>query len=178
MTRCSSATRRSASPAASGSRRCRSSTAPTRPAAVQAELLLNLLLGLGLGLLAGMARAIGLEFINDTIKSREDVRSKLALPCLGAVPQDAREGAFVEELKNPTSVDFRSLFGDRRGASIQHRSGNAQGPVADQHPLGRRQVVVRARACPEFRAAREVGAADRQRPAQARVQGGDATRSA
>ena len=35
------------------------------------------LMGLGLGLVAGVVSAIGLEFINDTIKSREDVRKKL-----------------------------------------------------------------------------------------------------
>ena len=68
------------------------------------NLFLNLLLGLGLGLAAGMAGAIGLEFINDTIKSREDVRRKLALPCLGAVPRTPAKDAFVEDLKNPTSI--------------------------------------------------------------------------
>ena len=68
------------------------------------NLFLNLLLGLGLGLAAGMAGAIGLEFINDTIKSREDVRRKLALPCLGAVPRTPAKDAFVEDLKDPASV--------------------------------------------------------------------------
>jgi capsular exopolysaccharide synthesis family protein len=68
------------------------------------NLFLNLLLGLGLGLAAGMAGAIGLEFINDTIKSREDVRRKLSLPCLGAVPRTPAKDAFVDDLKNPTSV--------------------------------------------------------------------------
>ena len=68
------------------------------------NLFLNLLLGLGLGLAAGMAGAIGLEFINDTIKSREDVRKKLALPCLGAVPRTPAKEAFVDDLKDPTSV--------------------------------------------------------------------------
>ncbi|HVU31620.1 MAG TPA: polysaccharide biosynthesis tyrosine autokinase [Sphingomicrobium sp.] len=68
------------------------------------NLLLNLLLGLGLGLAAGMAGAIGLEFVNDTIKSREDVRRKLSLPCLGAVPRTPAKDAFVDDLKNPTSV--------------------------------------------------------------------------
>jgi capsular exopolysaccharide synthesis family protein len=67
------------------------------------DLFLNLLLGLGLGLAAGMAGAIGLEFINDTIKSREDVRRKLALPCLGTVPRSPK-GTFLEELNNPSSA--------------------------------------------------------------------------
>lgn len=68
------------------------------------NLLLNLLFGLGAGLLAGVAGAIGLEFMNDTIKTREDVRSKLALPCLGAVPRAPVKGAFVDDLKNPSSM--------------------------------------------------------------------------
>ena len=73
--------------------------APYRP-----NLLFNLLLGLGLGALAGLAGAIALEFINDTIKSREDVRRKLALACLGVVPKTAARDTFIEDLKNPTSM--------------------------------------------------------------------------
>jgi capsular exopolysaccharide synthesis family protein len=69
---------------------------------VKPILLLNLLLGLGLGLVAGVGGAIGFEFINDTIKSREDVRKKLALPCLGTVPRSPK-GSFLDELKNPAS---------------------------------------------------------------------------
>jgi capsular exopolysaccharide synthesis family protein len=68
------------------------------------NLLLNLIVGLGLGLLAGVGGAIGLEFLNDTIKTREDVRKKLGLPCLGAVPKTAAKDAFIEDLKNPTSI--------------------------------------------------------------------------
>ena len=76
--------------------------APTFP--FKPNLFLNLLVGLGLGLVAGVASAIGLEFVNDTIKSREDVRKKLALPCLGTVPKTHTKDSFVEDLKNPTSV--------------------------------------------------------------------------
>jgi capsular exopolysaccharide synthesis family protein len=68
------------------------------------NLLLNLLIGLGLGMVAGVAGAIGLEFINDTIKSREDVRRKLALACLGTVPKTPAKDSFVDDLKNPTSI--------------------------------------------------------------------------
>lgn len=68
------------------------------------NLLLNVLLGLGFGLIVGLAGAIGLEFLNDTIKNREDVRKKLALACLGAVPRTIAKGAFVDDLKNLTSL--------------------------------------------------------------------------
>jgi capsular exopolysaccharide synthesis family protein len=76
--------------------------APTLP--FKPNLFLNLLMGLGFGLLAGIAGAVGLEFLNDTIKSREDVRRKLSLSCLGTVPKTPARDSFVEDLKNPTST--------------------------------------------------------------------------
>ena len=79
--------------------RAETPTFPFKP-----NLLLNLLGGLGLGLLAGMAAAVGLEFVNDTIKTREDVRTKLRLPCLGTVPKTVAKDTFVEDLKNPGSL--------------------------------------------------------------------------
>lgn len=75
---------------------------PTFP--FKPNLLLNLLVGLGLGLVAGIACAVGLEFVNDTIKSRDDVRRKLSLACLGTVPKTPARQSFVEDLKNPTSI--------------------------------------------------------------------------
>ena len=67
------------------------------------RLFLNLLIGLTFGLLAGAAAAAGLEFINDTIKNREDVRKKLDLACVGIVPQSGAKESFLDELKSPTS---------------------------------------------------------------------------
>jgi capsular exopolysaccharide synthesis family protein len=68
------------------------------------NLLLNLLFGVAGGLLAGMGAAVALEFVNDTIKTREDVRDKLGLACVGAVPKTSAKDAFVEDLKNPASM--------------------------------------------------------------------------
>ena len=76
--------------------------APTFP--FKPNLFMNLIFGLGLGLIAGIAGAVGLEFLNDTIKSRDDVRRKLSLACLGTVPKTSARDSFVEDLKNPTSV--------------------------------------------------------------------------
>jgi polysaccharide biosynthesis transport protein len=78
--------------------------ADTPSAPFKPNLLLNLIIGLGTGLIAGIGGAIGLEFLNDTIKTREDVRKKLGLPCLGAVPKTSAKDAFIEDLKNPTSI--------------------------------------------------------------------------
>ena len=78
--------------------RAQTPTSPFKP-----NILLNLLVGLGLGLAAGVGGAVGLEFINDTIKTRDDVRKKLSLACLGTIPKTARD-SFVEDLKSPASA--------------------------------------------------------------------------
>ena len=66
------------------------------------NLIYNMLAGIALGLLAGIAAALALEFLHDTIKTREDVRNKLDLACLGVVPRSGKIGV-VEDLKEPTS---------------------------------------------------------------------------
>jgi len=68
------------------------------------NLPFNLLIGFALGLLAGVAAALSLEFLHDTIKNREDVRSKLDLACLGVVPRQRGKGSVVEDLKDPASA--------------------------------------------------------------------------
>ncbi len=68
------------------------------------NLLLNLLLGFGLGLASGLAAAVALEYLYDTIKTRDDVRHKLGLACLGAIPKTAGQDSFIEELKDPSSI--------------------------------------------------------------------------
>ena len=68
------------------------------------NLLTNILVGMGLGLLTGLALAIALEFFYDTIKTREDVRNKLGLACLGAVPKTSSKDTLFEELKDPRSI--------------------------------------------------------------------------
>ena len=68
------------------------------------NLLFNLLAGLGLGLLAGIGTALALEFIYDTIKTPDDVRNKLGLACLGAIPKRSGKGSFLEDLDVPGSA--------------------------------------------------------------------------
>ena len=62
--------------------------------------LLNLIAGIGLGLLAGLALAFALELLHDVIKTREDVRSRLGLPCLGVVPRREGGGSIVNDLED------------------------------------------------------------------------------
>lgn len=68
------------------------------------NLFLNLILGLGLGLFAGVGGAVGLELMNDTIKTKQDVRRKLALSCVGTIPRTPAKETFVEDLRNPASI--------------------------------------------------------------------------
>ena len=66
------------------------------------SLYLNLLIGALLGLIVGLLTAIALEFINDTIKSPDDVRAKLGLAFLGGVPP-TKAARPVDDLREPTS---------------------------------------------------------------------------
>ena len=75
---------------------------PGRP--YKPNLLINLLVGLSLGLIAGLAVAVALDILHDTIKTREDVRTKLGLACLGAVPKRRGKGSLMEDLADPTSA--------------------------------------------------------------------------
>ena len=82
-------------------------TSPFKP-----NLLWNLLIGLGLGLASGVAAAFALEFMNDTIKTRSDVRNKLGLACLGAIPKRTKKIPLLEELEDqlsPASEAYSSL---------------------------------------------------------------------
>ncbi len=68
------------------------------------NLFQNLLIGLALGLIGGIAAAAVLEILNDTIKTREDVRTKLGLACLGAVPKRrGKTGTLLDDFSNPSS---------------------------------------------------------------------------
>ena len=74
-------------------------TSPYKP-----NLLLNLLIGFALGLAGGLGVAVALEYLYDTIKTRDDVRHKLGLACLGAIPKTTGQESFIEGLKDPSSI--------------------------------------------------------------------------
>jgi len=87
--------------------RAEPATAPFKP-----NLLWNLLIGIGLGVVFGSLAAVALEILNDTIKTRKDVREKLGLSCLGAIPKRSKKSPLVEELEDPgsaTSEAYSSL---------------------------------------------------------------------
>ncbi|MBA2467627.1 MAG: capsular biosynthesis protein, partial [Sphingomonas sp.] len=67
------------------------------------RLLFNLLIGLLTGLAAGIGAAMILEILNDTIKTRDDVRAKLGLACLGAIPKRRGKGSLIDDFSDPSS---------------------------------------------------------------------------
>jgi len=67
------------------------------------SLFLDLLVGIALGFFGGVGAAVALEYLNDTIKTREDVRTKLGLACLGTVPKLPTKSNFVSDLSDPSS---------------------------------------------------------------------------
>ena len=72
--------------------------APTSP-----NILWNVLLGLLAGIGLGLGGAFVLEFIDDTIKSPDDVAGKLNMTLLGVMPATEEDSNFVEQVKDPKS---------------------------------------------------------------------------
>lgn len=82
-------------------------TAPFRP-----DFPLNIIVSLILGLIVGIAAAFGLEWVDDTIKTPEDLKTKLGLAPLGVIPMitdevDVREK--LEDLRSPVSEAYQSV---------------------------------------------------------------------
>ncbi len=72
--------------------------APFKP-----NLPLNIALGLVAGLMLGFGAAFGLEWIDDTIKTPDDLGSKLGIAALGIVPAVARGSSVHEHLGDSRS---------------------------------------------------------------------------
>ena len=60
--------------------------------------------GAVLGLLGGIAAAFVLEFVNDTIETRDDVKSMLGVPCLGIIPCHQGKSPLTQELEDAKSA--------------------------------------------------------------------------
>ena len=73
-------------------------TSPFKP-----NLPFNLLVGLMGGLLLGFGAAFALEWMDDTIKTPDDLTGKLGIPALGVVPRADKEATLQEQLSDPRS---------------------------------------------------------------------------
>lgn len=74
------------------------------------NLILNLLIGAGIGFALGFLAALGLDILNDVIKSPDDVRNKLGLASLGMIPKKSGNEPLLEDLKDRTSPVSEAYF--------------------------------------------------------------------
>jgi len=81
------------------------------PIPVKPKKMLNILLGMVIGLLNGIALAVLLEYLNRKITTDEDVQKYLELPVFGVVPDFADEPRSIyERCRTKLRVLFRSLI--------------------------------------------------------------------
>jgi capsular exopolysaccharide synthesis family protein len=85
---------------------------PDRP--IKPNKLKNIILGLVVGLVLGFALALFVEMIDQSLRTQDDVETKLGQPFLGVVPQAVvKVGRIYEPLLSPelslTSESFRNL---------------------------------------------------------------------
>lgn len=74
------------------------------------NLMLNLLLGGAIGFAIGFLGALGLDILNDVVKTPDDVRNKLGLASLGLIPRKAGANPLLEDLKDRTSPVSEAYF--------------------------------------------------------------------
>lgn len=67
------------------------------------NLPLNIMIGLVLGLILGLGTAFSIEWIDDTIKTPDDVGTKLGLASLGVIPGVGKGVVVREQLEDPRS---------------------------------------------------------------------------
>jgi succinoglycan biosynthesis transport protein ExoP len=67
------------------------------------NLPLNIMIGLAIGILLGLGTAFSIEWIDDTIKTPDDVGTKLGLASLGVIPGVGKGLAVRDQLEDPRS---------------------------------------------------------------------------
>ena len=72
------------------------------PAPIKPQPLLNMAIALVVGLMAGVGIAFLLEYLDNTIKTEQDVEKILGLPILGAITIISEEEGKVVESRNAT----------------------------------------------------------------------------
>lgn len=82
---------------------------PSQP--VSPRLLLTLAMGLLGGLVAGVAAAFVTEHLNDTVRSSDDIATKIDIPFLGMVPEikTGQVRTELQDLKSPVSEAYSSI---------------------------------------------------------------------
>jgi capsular exopolysaccharide synthesis family protein len=83
----------------------------------------NSILGLLLGLFLGGALAVLYDRLTDTVKTKDDLREKLGLPALGAIPLATKGANFLEEVRDQYSVLYDAYASLRTGLQLSGEGG-------------------------------------------------------
>jgi capsular exopolysaccharide synthesis family protein len=75
------------------------------------KLLVNLVLGLGLGLGFGLGLAFLFEYVDDTVKTPEDLHRQWPIPRLGVIPRHRADRHIIDELPatDPVTEAYRTV---------------------------------------------------------------------
>jgi polysaccharide biosynthesis transport protein len=79
--------------------------------------------GLGLSLAFALALAFLVDYVDDTIKTPEDLKSKLGLAVIGVVPRASGEKSIVELLSNPKSEVSEAISSARTALQFATPTG-------------------------------------------------------
>ena len=92
--------------------------APYKP-----NMMLNLLIAAGVGLLLGVGAAFGLESLDETIKVPEDIEGKLGLPLLGAIPMLDKGVTIEQAMEDPRSAFSEAYYSVRTALQFSTNDG-------------------------------------------------------
>ncbi|WP_082337162.1 GumC family protein [Porphyrobacter sp. AAP60] len=86
------------------------------------SILRNVLLGVLLGLALGSGLSLLYDRLTNTVKTKDDLREKLGIAALGAIPL-AEKGAFLEEVRDPYSQVYDAYASLRTGLQLSTLTG-------------------------------------------------------
>lgn len=95
--------------------------APRKP--YKPDLMSNLALALGLGLVLGIGAAFGLESLDETIKTPEDIEGKLNLPLLGAIPMLDKGVSIDDAMSDARSAISEAYYSVRTALQFSTNDG-------------------------------------------------------
>ena len=87
------------------------------------KLSLNLALALAAGLLIGILAALGLDYLDDSFKSPEDVEREVGLTVIGVVPKPKKDQDIETELNDPRSAMAEAIRSLRTGLQFATADG-------------------------------------------------------